>query len=61
MRSAKALAALQGRSYVVPDDIKSMAYPVLNHRIQINPEREMEGLESNEVIQRILENIEIPR
>lgn len=61
MRSAKALAALHGRSYVVPDDIKSMAYPVLNHRIQINPEREMEGLESNEVIQRILENIEIPR
>lgn len=61
MRSAKALAALQGRSYVVPDDIKSMAYPVLNHRIQISPEREMEGLESNEVIKRILENIEIPR
>ncbi|MEX1188191.1 MAG: MoxR family ATPase, partial [Bacteroidia bacterium] len=61
MRSAKALAALQGRPYVVPDDIKTMAFPVLNHRIQINPEREMEGLESSEVINRILESIEIPR
>jgi MoxR-like ATPase len=61
MRSAKALAAIQGRAFVIPDDIKSMAIPVLNHRIQINPEREMEGLESTEVIRRILESIEIPR
>jgi MoxR-like ATPase len=61
MRSAKALAAIRGRSYVVPDDVKDMAYPVLNHRIQVNPEREMEGLDSNQVIKRILESIEIPR
>lgn len=61
MRSAKALAAINGRAFVVPDDVKSMAIPVLNHRIQINPEREMEGLESTEVIRRILESIEIPR
>jgi MoxR-like ATPase len=61
MRSAKALAAIQGRAFVTPDDIKSMAIPVLNHRIQVNPEREMEGLESTEVIRRILESIEIPR
>jgi MoxR-like ATPase len=46
---------------VVPDDVKDMAYPVLNHRIQVNPEREMEGLDSNQVIKRILESIEIPR
>jgi MoxR-like ATPase len=61
MRSAKALAAINGRAFVTPDDVKSMAIPVLNHRIQINPEREMEGLESTEVIRRILESIEIPR
>ena len=61
MRSSKALAAIQGRNFVTPDDIKTMAIPVLNHRIQVNPEREMEGLESTEVIRRILESIEIPR
>ncbi|MEZ5174249.1 MAG: MoxR family ATPase [Bacteroidia bacterium] len=61
MRASKALAAIRGRAYVVPDDIKDVAYPVLNHRIQVNPEREMEGLDSNQVIKRILQSIEIPR
>jgi MoxR-like ATPase len=61
MRSSKALAAIRGRSYVIPDDVKDVAYPVLNHRIQVNPEREMEGLDSEQVIKRILESTEIPR
>lgn len=61
MNASKAYAAIHGRAYVTPDDVKMIAYPILNHRIQLNPEREMEGLEINEVIARILSSIEIPR
>lgn len=61
MNASKAYAAIHGRAYVTPDDVKQIAYPILNHRIQLNPEREMEGLEINEVIARILSLIEIPR
>jgi MoxR-like ATPase len=61
MKSAKAMAALSGRDFVTPDDIKHVSYPVLNHRLQLNPEREMEGVELRDVLNNILEKIEIPR
>ncbi len=61
MRSAKAVAAMAGRDFVTPDDIQVVAYPVLNHRIILQPEREMEGYLAKEVIQDILQKIEIPR
>ncbi len=61
MNSAKAKAAIQGRDFVTPDDIKKVAYPVLRHRIIVTPEREMEGFTTNKVIQQIIETIEIPR
>lgn len=61
MRSAKAVAAMAGRDFVTPDDIQIVAYPVLNHRIILQPEREMEGYLAKEVIQDILQKIEIPR
>jgi len=61
IKAAKAMAAINGREFVTPDDIKTVAYPVLNHRIILTPEREMEGVESEMVIKAIIEGIEIPR
>jgi MoxR-like ATPase len=61
MRCAKALAAMNGRDFVTPDDIQYVAYPVLNHRIILQPEREMEGFHTEDVIKDILQKIEVPR
>ncbi len=61
MKTAKAIAAMRGRNFVTPDDIQFVAYPVLNHRIILTPEREMEGLEAEDIIKGIIQNIEVPR
>jgi MoxR-like ATPase len=61
MKTAKAYAAINGRDFATPDDIKAVTYPVLNHRIILNPEREIEGVEVNDVIKEILANNEVPR
>ena len=58
---AKALAAMQGRDFTTPDDIKALASAVLHHRSIITPEREMEGATPSEVVKRLVEGIEIPR
>lgn len=61
MNASKALAAMNGRDFVTPDDIKKVAPAVLRHRIILTPEREMEGLTSDKVVQQIIETIEVPR
>lgn len=61
LKSSKAIAAMDGRSFVTPDDIRRVSFPVLNHRIILSPEREMEGAEVEDVIQAIIEKIEVPR
>ncbi len=61
LRAAKANAALKGRDFVTPDDIKEMAAPVLRHRIILTPEKEMEGITADELIENILKEIEVPR
>ena len=61
MNSAKAKAAIQGRDFVIPDDIKNVVMPVLRHRIIVTPEREMEGFTTDKVIHQIIETLEIPR
>jgi len=61
MRSAKSFAAISGRDFVTPDDIKFVTAPVLNHRIILTPEREMEGMETEDVIKDILQKTEVPR
>ena len=61
LNSSQAYAATHGRDFVQPDDIKKVAYPVLRHRIILTPEKEMEGLGINEVIKRIIQNVEVPR
>lgn len=61
MKMSKAFAAINGRDFVTPDDIRHVAYPVLNHRIILTPEREMEGYSTRDVINDIVSKIEVPR
>ncbi len=61
LTASKAFAAIRGRDFVTPDDIKEAALAVLRHRVIVAPEREMEGLTADEIIRQILESIEIPR
>jgi len=61
LKSSKALAAMEGRDFVTPDDIQYAAYPVLNHRIILTPEREMEGVDPRVLIQDMIRKIEVPR
>jgi len=59
--ASRAAAALAGRDFVTPDDIKSMATPVLEHRLILRPEYEIEGLTIPEVIGRLLQEVTVPR
>jgi len=61
LKTAKALAILFGRDFVTPDDIKTVLNPVLNHRIVLMPEKEMEGADPEDVIAEIISQIEVPR
>ena len=61
LRSAKANAAIMGRDFVTPEDIIEMAIPVMRHRIILTPEKEMEGLSTDELIQDIISKVEVPR
>ena len=61
LNAAKGFAAIRGRDFVTPEDIKEAALPVLQHRIIVTPEREMEGISSTEIIKQILETVEVPR
>jgi MoxR-like ATPase len=61
MTSAKAFAAMQGRDFVTPEDIRGVTTPVLQHRLVLTPEKEMEGVKPAEVIQAIIGQIEVPR
>ncbi|HNU43440.1 MAG TPA: MoxR family ATPase, partial [Cyclobacteriaceae bacterium] len=61
LTGAKAFAMLSGRDFVNPEDIKFIAAPVLRHRIVLSPEKEMEGINADEVITQIVNKIEVPR
>ncbi|MDR6300865.1 AAA family ATPase [Mesonia maritima] len=61
MNAAKAYAAINGRDFVIPEDVKKSLNPVLGHRIILSPEREMEGMKTEDVIEMITKSIEIPR
>jgi len=61
MKTSKAVAAMSGRNFVTPDDIRYVSFPVLNHRVILTPEREMEGYTTREVLDDILKKIEVPR
>ena len=59
--ASRAFAALSGRNFAIPDDIKTMAVPILEHRLILRPEFEIEGVTVTEVIQKILEQVAVPR
>ena len=61
LKSAKAFAAIRGRDFVTPDDIQFVTIHVLNHRLILTPEAEMEGTHMEEVIREIVQTIEVPR
>lgn len=61
MKAAKALAAISGRDFVIPEDVQKLANHIYNHRIILSPEAEMEGLEPENVIEEIIRTVEVPR
>ena len=61
VRAARAWAALANRDFVSPDDVRAVALPVLEHRLLLRPESELEGVRSTEVVQRILQEVPVPR
>ena len=61
LQSSKSYAALQGRTYVVPDDVKALAAPVLRHRVLLRPEAEIEGIDADAAIRRIVAGVDVPR
>ena len=61
LRASKANAAIKGRDFVNPEDIIEMAVPVMRHRIILTPEKEMEGISTDELINTIISSIEVPR
>ncbi|WP_144392297.1 AAA family ATPase [Pleionea sediminis] len=61
IRCARALALIRSQSYVTPDEVKSIAMPVLRHRIQLSAELEIEGIQIDDVIDDILNQVEAPR
>lgn len=61
MNASKAIAAMQGRDFVTPEDILETIPPVLRHRIILAPDKEMEGISEDEVIKQIIQSMDIPR
>jgi len=60
VRGARTKAAISNRAYVLPDDVKSLAYDILSHRITLTREAEVEGLTPKGVVRDILETVEVP-
>ncbi|MFT6996852.1 MAG: MoxR-like ATPase [Cryomorphaceae bacterium] len=61
LKASKALALMNGRGFVTPDDIKKAVFPVLNHRLILSYEREIEGIELKEVIESLIRKVEVPK
>jgi MoxR-like ATPase len=55
------MAAISGREFVTPDDVRAVSDAVLNHRIIPSPEKEMEGITAQDIIKQIIQKIEVPR
>ncbi|MEM2739205.1 MAG: MoxR family ATPase [Candidatus Bathyarchaeia archaeon] len=60
-KGSRALALIDGRSYVIPDDVKTIAPIALLHRVRVKPEYEVEGLTSRSIIDRVLDEVEVPK
>jgi len=60
-RAARAAAALDGRDYVIPDDVKRIALPALRHRLVLSPAAEIEGIKAGDVVEQLLQQVKAPR
>ena len=61
LNGSKAFAALHGRDFVTPEDIKAIALPVLRHRVLLTPDKEMEGITADDAVKQIIDKVEVPR
>ena len=61
LKLAQAAALVDGREYVVPDDVKGLAAPVLRHRVMVAPELELEGVSADDALATIIQQVEAPR
>jgi MoxR-like ATPase len=61
LSTSKALAALRGRNFVIPDDVKELALPVMRHRVLLRPEAEIEGLTTDQVLTALVDVQQVPR
>lgn len=61
MLASKACAAMEGRDYVIPDDVRKLSVPILQHRILLKPEAEIDGVKTDTVIENILSQVKVPR
>ena len=61
LRAAKANATLEGRDFVIPEDVQEMLLPVLRHRVQLDPAAEVEGIAVDQALQRTLQSVTVPR
>ncbi len=61
IRMARAMALIAGRDYITPDDVKAVGLPVLRHRIAISPESELDGLDSDDLLAKLLDQVAAPR
>ena len=59
--AARARAALEGRDYVIPDDVKALALPALRHRVILSPAAEIEGRQADQILQSLIDRVEAPR
>lgn len=61
MLVAKAVAAIDGRDFLIPDDVKSSVHPVLRHRIVLKPEADLEGITTDQVVREVVNTVEVPK
>jgi len=61
MAASKAFAATEGRDFLIPDDVKSAAPPILRHRILLKPEADLEGITPDQVIAEVVAGIAVPK
>lgn len=61
MAVSKAFAAMDGRDYVIPDDVKASVRPVLRHRIMVRPEADLEGVTPDQILEDVLRAVEVPK
>jgi MoxR-like ATPase len=60
LRGARAVAALEGRSYVLPDDVQDVVLPALRHRVALTPEAEIEGQSADALLTELIRSVEVP-